>query len=347
MPNPSLLLGLTLALVSTQPPAARPVIAVVGSNEGTELTDFLIPRAILAEAGGAEVVTVAPNAAKIRMLAGTSLTVEPDFTLASFDSANPRGARYVIVPAIEPSPAVETWLRKQAALGATIVAICDGAWTVASAGLLENHRATGHWASLPELRTRYPNTTWMPDRRYVIDRKRITTTGVSAAIPASLMLVERIAGRAAAARVARRIAVSDWAPTHDSRSFSRSRMPFPMPAFMDSLTRWRRDTVAVRLADGVDEVALGLTLDALARRATVLTVSDAGLVVTGRQGLRFSVDRGQSDQVSIGRQMRLSETSSPPINALDVALARLDSWYGAPIADLVALQMEYPRRTRD
>ena len=329
---------------STTPDNRRPVVAVVGSNEGTELTDFLIPRAILAEAGVAEVVTVAPNAAKIRMLAGTRLTVEPDFTIAAFDAAKPRGAAYVIVPAIEPSPAIVKWLREQAALGATIVAICDGVWTVASTGLLDKHRAAGHWASLPELRKKFPGTTWVRDRRYVVDRRIITTTGVSAAIPVSLMLVERIAGRAAATKVARRIAVTSWSPIHDSRAFSRSRIPYPMPAFVDSLGRWRRDTIAVRLGDGVDEVALGLTLDALSRRAAVLTVSDSALVVTGRQGLRFSVDLGRSGQISLGRQMRLPAASAPPANALDVALTKLESWYGAQAADLVALMMEYPRR---
>jgi transcriptional regulator GlxA family with amidase domain len=328
-------------------PAQRPndrrlVIAVVGSNDGTELTDFLIPRAILAEAAVAEVVTVAPSAGKIRMLAGTSLTVDPDLTIAAFDAAHPRGAGYVIVPAIEPSAAIVNWLRRQAALGATIVGICDGVLTVASTGLLDQHRATGHWASLPGLRKKYPGTTWVPDRRYVIDGRLVTTTGVSAAIPTSLMLIERIAGRAAAERIARRIAVADWNSAHDSHAFSLSRMPYPMPAFMDSLARWRRDTVAVRLDDGVDEVALGLTLDALSRRATVLTVSDGALLVTGRQGLRFSADRRRSDRIPLVRELQLPDASSPPANALDAALTKLASWYGAPVADFVALQMEYP-----
>jgi transcriptional regulator GlxA family with amidase domain len=326
------------------PNRRRLVIAVVGSNDGTELTDFLIPRAILAEAAVAEVVTVAPSATRIRMLAGTSLTVDPDLTIAAFDRAHPRGAGYVIVPAIEPSPAIVKWLREQAALGATIVGICDGVWTVASTGLLEKHRATGHWASLPELRKKYPGTTWVRDRRYVSDGRLITTTGVSAAIPASLMLIERIAGRAVAERVARRIAVAGWDPGHDSQAFSPGNMPYPMPAFMDSLARWRRDTVAVHLGDGVDEVALGLTLDAFSRRATVLTVSDDDLVVTGRQGLRFSVDRRHSDPIRVVREMRLPEASSPPANALDAALTKLESWYGAPAANLVALEMEYLRQ---
>jgi putative intracellular protease/amidase len=337
--------GMTQRLDTTSGPAGRRlVIAVVGSNDGTELTDFLIPRALLAEAAVGEVVTVAPSANKIRMLAGTSLTVDPDLTIAAFDAAHPRGAGYVIVPAIEPSPAIVAWLRKQAAHGATIVGICDGVWTVASTGLLERRRATGHWASLPELGKKYPGTRWVRDRRYVIDGRFITTTGVSAAIPASLMLIERIAGRAAAERVARRIAVASWGPAHESQAFSLGKMPFPMPAFLDSLTRWRRDTVAVRVGDGVDEVALGLTLDAISRRATVLTVSDGGLMVTGRQGLRFSADRRPSDQIAPMRELRLPERSAPPANALDAALTKLAAWYGGPAADLVALQMEYPRR---
>jgi hypothetical protein len=90
-------------------------------------------------------------------------------------------------------------------------------------------------------------------------------------------------------------------------------------------------------------VALGLTLDALSRRATVLTVSDGSAqMVLGRQGLRFSVDRRRAESIPF-REMRLPEASSPPANALDAALTKLASWYGATAADFVALQMEYPR----
>jgi hypothetical protein len=46
---------------------ARPVIAVVGHNEATELTDYVVPYAVLAESGVAEVMAPwAPARARSR-----------------------------------------------------------------------------------------------------------------------------------------------------------------------------------------------------------------------------------------------------------------------------------------
>lgn len=78
---------------------ARPVVAIVADANGTELTDLMIPRATLAGSGVARVVVVAAHAGRIA-LPPSSMTVEPDQTMAAFDAAHPAGADYVIVPAL-------------------------------------------------------------------------------------------------------------------------------------------------------------------------------------------------------------------------------------------------------
>src|SRR5688572_17215850 len=48
---------------SMRPPKrARPVIAILGHNAGTETTDYLVPYGVLVEADVADVVAVAPDA---------------------------------------------------------------------------------------------------------------------------------------------------------------------------------------------------------------------------------------------------------------------------------------------
>ena len=74
------------------------------------------------------------------------------------------------------------WLREQAAAGATMVAICDGAEVLANAGVLRHRTATSHWYSRDSLQRRFTDTTWVDDRRYVMDGNVMTTTGVSASI---------------------------------------------------------------------------------------------------------------------------------------------------------------------
>jgi putative intracellular protease/amidase len=129
----------------------RPVIAVVGENSGTELTDFVIPYGILSNSRAADVYAVATGAGSIAMR--PALTIQPDFTVVSFDERFPDGADYVIVPAVmqmdkKAPPVLVDWIKAQADKGASIVSICDGALTVAKAGVFKGHRATGHWATL-------------------------------------------------------------------------------------------------------------------------------------------------------------------------------------------------------
>ena len=59
----------------------------------------MIPHAVLTESGAARVVTVALHAGRIRLRPGT-IFIEPDLTMGAFDAANPKGADYVIVPAL-------------------------------------------------------------------------------------------------------------------------------------------------------------------------------------------------------------------------------------------------------
>ncbi len=334
----------TVADTAGRPVHARPVIVVVGSNARTELTDFLIPRAILAEADVGTVVTVAAESAPIRFNR-SSLAVDPDLTLAAFDASHPAGADYIVVPNIMPNddPVILKWLQRQAAQGATIVGVCDGVWTVANAGLLEGHRATGHWASLKRLTKNFPKTQWVWDQRYVSDGKIITTTGVTASTPVSLMLVARIGGDSAARRVAERIGVPDWGPTHDSHAFRFTPMMWGM-LLIDQVAFWRHDEIAIPVADGVDEIALGLTLDAISRRATGVLVSESEATITGRQGLRFHADRTRASASNIARSVTLP--AAPPASALDSTLVRMAGWYGERTAEFIAIQMEYdaPRR---
>jgi transcriptional regulator GlxA family with amidase domain len=326
-----------------------PVIAIIADSAGTELTDFMVPRATLTEAGIARVVTVALHAGRIRLVPGT-VYIEPDLTMATFDSANPRGADYVIVPAIvdHENAAIAAWIRKQAARGATIVSICEGARTAANAGVFDRRRATTHWSALGDLSKKYPGTTWVRDQRYVVDDHVISTTGVSASLPASIFLIDRIAGRAVADSVARRVGVESWGPAHDTDAYHISKWMYVKGAWK-YLAWWRREQVGVPVADGFDEVALALTVDAVARsiRGKPFTWSKDGAPVRGRQGLRILVDQSMPAVRPGTREMVLPSRSLPPANALDAVVARLTDWYGNDAGELIRMGMEFqPVRNR-
>jgi transcriptional regulator GlxA family with amidase domain len=145
----------------------RPLIAVVALNDGTEITDFLVPFGTLAGTGVADVVAVAAEAGPVQMLPAGRLSIPT--TLDALERDHPAGADYVVVPAVHRSDDERLlgWLRRQAAAGATVVGMCDGVWVLANAGLLEGRTATGHWYSLPSLRRTFPGVHWVADRRFV------------------------------------------------------------------------------------------------------------------------------------------------------------------------------------
>lgn len=318
------------------PKRARPVIAIVGINDATELTDYLMPHGILTRAGVAEVVAVATEAGPVRLY--PALAVAPDMTTAAFDAAHPDGADYVIVPAMsrDDDPAAIAFIRSQAAKGAVVIGVCAGAKVVAAAGLLEGRRATTHWYYRRGLERIEPSLVWAPDRRFVVDGPVATTTGITASAPMILTLVEAIAGPAKAAEVAAGLGLATWDARHDSGTFGFTR-PFATTALGNRLAVWRHETPALPVGDGVDEVSLALVADAWSRtwRAGVVTVA-AGPVTT-RSGLTLLPDRSEAT----GRALS-PISDAPALHQLDVALAEIAARYGTATASFVAAQMEYP-----
>jgi transcriptional regulator GlxA family with amidase domain len=323
-------------LAELRPPKhARPLVAVLAHNDGTETTDFVVPYGVLRESDAADVLAVALRDEPVTMM--PALRIRAQLDVAAFDRTHPEGADYVIVPAMHHAddPAVSRWLAAQARSGATIVGICDGAWVLGAAGLLDGRAATTHWFSRARLREKFPSMTWAEDRRYVADRGVVTTTGVSASIPLSLTLVEAIAGRERAEALARELGARDFGASHSSRAFVLDRGSL-WTALANTLAFWSHETVGLRAEPGVDEVALALTADAYSRtyRTSVRTVSSAPESVS-RRGLTIL-----ADEVGAGgaREIPLAPVGE---SALDAALAGIARRYGPATADFVALQLEY------
>ena len=78
---------------------ARAVVAVVGDNDGTELTDFVIPFAVLQRSGDVDTFAVSTRPGPMRMRPA-ALRLKPDMDVHAFDARFPEGADYVIVPAV-------------------------------------------------------------------------------------------------------------------------------------------------------------------------------------------------------------------------------------------------------
>jgi putative intracellular protease/amidase len=320
----------------------RPVIAVVGFNAATEVTDYVVPYGVLAESGVADVVALGTSDGPIRMK--PALRFQAQATIHVFNERYPDGADYVVVPNVyegENDPALLEWLRLQAAKGATIVGICDGVPTLANAGLLLGRRATTHWRTIDRLAGKHPGTQWLKNRRYVADGKIITTSGVSASIPISMALIEAIAGRARAEEVGQRLGVTEWSPTHNSEQFSLTSKHL-LTVLSNKAMFWRHEAVGVEVRPEIDEIRVALVADAYGRtrRTDAFAVAASNEPIVTRRGLTLLPDRvvGRNDAP---RTLVPGYEQLPPVHALDASLESIASSYGKPTAAFVALTMEY------
>ena len=325
------------------PKRARPVVAIVGINDATEATDYLMPYGILRRADVADVVPLATAPGPVRLF--PALTVEPHATVAEFDGRYPDGADYVIVPAMsrDDDPVVLAWLQSQAARGAVIIGVCAGAKVVGAAGLLDGKRAPTHWYYLEELRERRPSMRYVRDRRLVADRGVLTTTGISASMPMALTVIEAIAGREKAEAVGQEIGLAAWDARHASDAFQFTR-PFALTAIGNTLAFWNRDEIGIELTPGVDEVSLALVADAWSRtyRSRALTFVRSGGPLQSCNGIRIVPDRVVPTWPAPDRLPAVGHL--PPARALDDALHAIATRYGDGTAHFVAMQLEYPER---
>jgi putative intracellular protease/amidase len=326
------------------PKRARPLIAIVGVNDSSETTDYLMPYGILRRADVADVVALGMKPGPVALF--PALRVEPQATVADFDAQHAEGADYVIVPAMsrDDDPAVLQWINSQAGKGAVIIGVCAGAKVVGNTGLLDGKRATTHWYYLKELRDKHPAIHYVRDRRLVVDQGVATTTGITASMPMSLTLIEAIAGRDRAEAVGRDLGLTHWDARHDSAAFQFTR-PFALTAMGNALAFWNREQLGIELAPGVDEVSLALVADAWSRthRSRAVTFANTAGAQQSRNGLRIFPQQVAASWPA--ERLLPAIGGLPPAKALDQALLGIEARYGVRTADFVAMQLEYARHS--
>jgi transcriptional regulator GlxA family with amidase domain len=194
------------------------------------------------------------------MRTSSGFAVTPTDDLSRLDAADLVLVTGPSPPVLEPASALSAALRRAADRGATVAALCTGAFTLAATGLLDGRRATTHWAYADALARRFPGITVDPDSIYVVDGPIATSAGASAAIDLCLHLIRREYGADIANRVAREMVV----PAHRSGGQAQfSRMPVGDARLPGS------DALAALLEWAAEHLDADLSVEALARHAAM------------------------------------------------------------------------------
>ena len=143
--------------------------------------------------------------------------------IADVDLDEKPPAHTVLVPGgdgvqkVSADPVFIEKIRHKCLAGKRIVSVCNGSFILASAGLLDNRRATTHWMKANEFTKTYPKVKLEPDAIFVQDGHVYTSGGVTAGIDLALALVERDFGVSLAIEVSRTLLVYFRRPASQSQ----------------------------------------------------------------------------------------------------------------------------------
>lgn len=115
----------------------------------------------------------------------------------------------VLMPTEQPAtPGLIAFLQTSARQARRVAGICTGAFVLAQAGLLENRRATTHWAHAPSMKRLHPAIQLDDDRIFIIDEAIWTSAGLTAGLDMALGMVEKDLGADVARSVAHRLVMN-------------------------------------------------------------------------------------------------------------------------------------------
>src|SRR5262252_7906614 len=209
------------------PDPTKKIAVVVSGADGSEITDTLPPFEILARSGVFNVYSVAPERAVLPLgpgavIGATSLDFVPHFSFNNYDALIGAAPDLIVVPGLpgytpERDAVVLDWIRGHAGPGTTVLAICDGIMPVADTRLLDGHTFTTNPGDFDYVQAHAPSATLLQDLRYVDDGAMVTSSAVSSGIDATLHVVDRFAGRAAALDVAAQLGYAHTGALDDPR----------------------------------------------------------------------------------------------------------------------------------
>lgn len=160
---------------------------------------------------GMRVFTLAPEQDTIRTFEG--ITLFPDY---SFPSTDLPKIDILVVPSakhsmdsdLENAELIE-FIRKAGQEATYVMSLCDGAFVLAKAGLLDTYLCTTFPSDVPRLKQQFPQLKVEENVSFVHDRKFLTSAGGAKSFEVALYLTELLYGKTVANRIADGLVI-DW-----------------------------------------------------------------------------------------------------------------------------------------
>ncbi|MDX1959156.1 MAG: DJ-1/PfpI family protein [Leptospiraceae bacterium] len=158
-------------------------------EEGTEITDLLIPYHILSIPKKLNLFILSQNAKPVSVWKGLYLI--PHGSVEKFDIS----PDIIVIPAnFHPSdPKLIQYIKKNA--DKKFLSICEGARLIGESGIFSEYTMTSHASAISEFEKKYPTIHWKSNVKYTIDRNLISSAGVASSTEGSLVLIRELFGK--------------------------------------------------------------------------------------------------------------------------------------------------------
>ncbi|HQR39464.1 MAG TPA: DJ-1/PfpI family protein [Blastocatellia bacterium] len=185
-------------------PAPTPRNLAILLFEGVQIVDYTGPYETFGHAWDNgpmfNIYTVAAKPGPITTAMG--MVVTPTYTFANCPKPN-----VLVLPGgnVDPNasnPEVIKWVQTTSRDAEFVMSVCNGAFFLAKAGMLDGLTATTYHSMIDDLQKAAPTCKAVYDERFVDNGKIITTAGISSGIDGSLHLIERLAGKGVAQNAA-------------------------------------------------------------------------------------------------------------------------------------------------
>jgi putative intracellular protease/amidase len=181
---------------------------------GVQIIDYTGPWEVLGHAQvegrrAFRIYSVAETTSPIETAMG--MTVIPGFDLARAPKPDVLVIPGGNVDSQIDNPAVIRWIQESARSAEVVLSVCNGAFFLAQAGLLDGLEATTFAGMIDDLRKAAPKARIVRDKRFVDNGKIITAAGLSSGIDGALHVIEKLLGKGAA-QVAAVGMEYDWRP---------------------------------------------------------------------------------------------------------------------------------------
>ena len=231
----------------------------------------------------------------------TELEIRVELGLGALEDA-----AIVIIPGwrdpdiLPPAELLEA-LRKAHDTGKLIVALCQGAFVLGHAGLLDGRQATTHWVVRDAFARQFPRAIFRPDVLYIEDGNIITSAGTVAAIDCCLNLVRSRHGADMANRMARMLVTPPHRQGGQAQYVEKPVPLFPCQSRLPGVLEW-----------AVEHLSESLTVD---RLAEVARMSRRSFTRHFRETTGASVTEWLNLQ-RVARAQQLLETTDLPVERI-------------------------------